>query len=499
MRIITPRGALCAAALVFAAGVAAAGARAGEVTDPSAPHRPGTPLSGAAGDVRLLSAAPVRPELLREGLVPGMVLREWRVVDGADAAPGVVLIGLPAAHPGPDGFPAPEGPAGPEPHAWPAADAPGSPAAPDAGSPESGVEPPRGAGLTPYFAPGEPAPPPGGFTRRAGTAWDSSPVRNGDCSPVCAQRRDECCWPLDCNGRRYGRFDLRAELALAAINDPEEVLGEPIFGPLAASQFDWDALEYGLELGFRLSAAYAVAPQKRLAARFQWFGPMDDGSAQSGGRFAFEPGPDGTGGVSDPVDGVLDLETRLWTGELNYVSEFSCSGCWRWDLLAGLRVLSLEDDARVDFSPNAGIDDFTGPAFIVSETENLFVGVQIGVAAAWDVSPSFVLTGSLKGLAGNVSREARVSDQSIFVGGPHASGSEEDEFVLGAEAELGLLWRVTPRLGVTATYTLLLLDGVLRGYDAMDFTHSTSGAVQARQRTDQLVAHSLFLGLELNL
>ncbi len=472
--------------------------------DPSAPVRPARlPRETPAALAQMSPSAAPGHSLLRDDLQPGTVLREWRVPSGTS---GVMTrqVGLPTVVPVLDEATAHAVSVHPA-AAYPAPgayrdDESNAPPPPPPPLPENGEAPlpeapqPYVVPESPYLAPD--APP---LLRSQQPGWDPSPIRNGDCSPACAQRRDDGCWPLDCNGCRYGRWDLRAEIGFATINDPEEVLGEPIFGPLSADQFDWDALNYGWALDFRAGVTYAMAPQKRLQARAQWFGSFDDSSAQSGGRFAFMPGPTGTGGVSDPVDGVLDSETELWTAEFNYLSEFSCSGCWRWDLIAGLRLLNLEDDARVDFSPNAGIANFTGPAFITSQTDNFFVGLQAGVAANWDLSPTFVLSGSFKGMVGNITREARVSDQSIFVGGPHSSSNDEDEIVLGAEFELGVLWRLTPRLGITATYTFLMLDGVLRGYDAMDFTRSTSGAVQARQETDQLITHSVFVGLNLNI
>ena len=43
------------------------------------------------------------------------------------------------------------------------------------------------------------------------------------------------------------------------------------------------------------------------------------------------------------------------------------------------------------------------------------------------------------------------------------------------------------------------LDDVVRAHEAMDFSKSNSGAVQATQNTDQLIIHTFFVGFSLDL
>ena len=52
---------------------------------------------------------------------------------------------------------------------------------------------------------------------------------------------------------------------------------------------------------------------------------------------------------------------------------------------------------------------------------------------------------------------------------------------------------------VTGSYTLLFLDSVVRAQDALDFTQAATGAVQARQKTDSMLVHAVFLGVVLSL
>ena len=50
-------------------------------------------------------------------------------------------------------------------------------------------------------------------------------------------------------------------------------------------------------------------------------------------------------------------------------------------------------------------------------------------------------------------------------------------------------------LAFTLGYNLLFLDNVQRANDAMDFSASTSGAVQARNEVDQLLWHGVYAGI----
>ena len=162
------------------------------------------------------------------------------------------------------------------------------------------------------------------------------------------------------------------------------------------------------------------------------------------------------------------------------------------------RYLQLNELSTVDFS-QPPLPQFAGPSFVNSDVENLFVGLQVGAMFHWDIHPCFELNALLKAMGGNINRKIEVTDRSIFAGGPHSASSEDDEIVFGAEVELGFKWRIHRRWAITGGYNLQFLDGVVRAYDAMDFSHSNSGAVQARQLTDQMLIHSVFLGLNLNL
>ena len=80
-----------------------------------------------------------------------------------------------------------------------------------------------------------------------------------DCSPDCGQRRDDCCWPIDDCGKRYGCTTLTLEGSFGLLNDPEGVLGTPAFG--YPNQFQWDEVDYEGSIGGRITLEHAMAPQ----------------------------------------------------------------------------------------------------------------------------------------------------------------------------------------------------------------------------------------------
>jgi hypothetical protein len=320
------------------------------------------------------------------------------------------------------------------------------------------------------------------------------------CAPLpCFQLRDECGWPADCNGCPLGRFEIALQGTYTFITDPEHAFGLDTFFP---NQLRWDTLDYDGEFGGRVALRYAMTPCDRIEARGAYLGEFSDSTRQTG-VFGFSPFgvpppiPAVAPGVAGPFTADFEMESTLWTAELNWWSEQICDGRWRLDTVVGARVISYEEDADArNFAPafNPG---FPGAPFIRSETENLFIGIQAGGQAHWDIAQTFELNASFKAMLGNINRESVVSDNSIFSGGPHTGTLEEDEIVWGFEAEAGVRWRLVRWLSIEAGYSLLFLDEVQRANDALNFNASPSGALQAQSLTDQIVAHTLFAGITL--
>ena len=331
----------------------------------------------------------------------------------------------------------------------------------------------------------------------AGPALEMRPMA-ADCRPACGQRRDACCWPVDCRGCRYGRTRVTLEGTFGILNDPEGLLGTPAFG--FAQQFDWAELDYGGSFGGRVTVEHAFMPQTWIQLRGAYYGSWDDDVTRVG-VLGFQPGntfgagiPGGRVGASADVQGTLDSEADLYGGELNYIEEFTCRGCSRWDFLMGFRWLQFNETARADFA-TPPIPLFAGPSSVVSDVENTFLGLQLGARFHYQPSDSLEFLMGFKALAGNLNRQVQINDQNIFAGGAHAASRETDEIVFGADIELGLRWRPVRCIAFTLGYNLLFLDNVTRANDAMDFSYSGSGAVQASDRTDQLLWHGVFAGV----
>lgn len=367
-----------------------------------------------------------------------------------------------------------EPPPPPPPETAPAPEAP----APDAGRRVIEMAPPEAPASAPMAAP-VPCPPP-------------------PCCPdmTCLQKRDECGWPLDNCGRRYGCIDLTVEGMGSWISSPDGQLGETVAGN--TDPLEWNSLEYPVAWGGRGTLAWRYEAQGWLELRGTYWGNPDDDTVESG-FFGATPGASGTGDLSRPVDAAMSTEAEQWGLELNWWNEVVCRHAFRLDAGWGVRYLSFDERAHVDFtSTGPGGFPVADDAFVDSRVENDFFGFQLCVLAHNDFSDCFEGYAGLKAMVGQVNRDVRVTDDSIFAGGAHSAKSSDDEFVMGFDFEVGFKWRFTPRLALTGGYELLMLDNVQRAEDGMDFSKSTTGAVQARQAADQLVTHAFFLGLSIN-
>ncbi len=342
------------------------------------------------------------------------------------------------------------------------------------------------------------APPQAPATAPAPMGVAPCPPPANPCCPDnrCLQKRDECGWPLDTCGNRMGCIDLTLEGMATWISSPDGPLGELVAGN--TDPLEWNHVDYPVAWGGRGTLSWRVEPETRIELRGTYWGNPNDKNAESG-FFGATPGSSGLGDLSQPVDATMKSEAQLWGLEFNGWGEVLCRHAFRLDVGAGFRYVSFDERAHVDFvGTGPGPFPVAPGAFVDSKVTNNFYGGQVGVVAHDDFSDCLEGYAGLKILFGQVSRDIKVTDDSIFAGGPHSSRLKDDEFVLGADFELGFKWHMTPRISLTGGYELFLLDGVQRANDALDFSHSTTGAVQARQSTDQVLAHSLFLGVSFN-
>lgn len=314
----------------------------------------------------------------------------------------------------------------------------------------------------------------------------------------CFQPRDLCGWAVDNCGNRLGQWEITLAGMYASTGSPDGILGEDLF--IAGNHLDWNKVDYPGEFGAFGSISYRFEPQTRVELAGTYYGSPDDSNAQSG-QFAATPGVTGLGDVSRPVDATFTSEAETWSIELNVWTEVSCSGHWRMDAGIGGRYVSFEETAHVDFVTTGPGPFPVADGFVNSNVTNEFYGGQLCFAVHYDAEfgcecPSqWEFGASIKALFGSISRDLTVTDDSIFAGGEHVSSEGDDEFVFGLNFDLTAKWKITPCIAVFAGYDLFFLDNVQRAEDGMDFSNSNSGAVQATQNPDQLVIHSLFLGV----
>lgn len=328
-----------------------------------------------------------------------------------------------------------------------------------------------------------------------------APVVMDDCSckpcgrQPCFHKRDNCGWAVDSCGNRYGPWDITLEGALSSISSPDGILGETLFVP--GNQLSWENIDYDGQFGARLTVSYHYEPESRVELRGTYYG-NPDANDRDAGFFAARPGASGLGDISRPVNASFEADAEMWSIEFNWWTELNCSGHWRWDAGLGFRYVSFDENAQVDFVTTGPGTFPVDNGFVRAEVTNDFIGAQAMVAAHADISDAMEFYGTLKAMFGSIDRKIDVSDVDIFAGGAHRASIDDDEFVFGLDVEIGLKWRLSRCLGLGLGYNMLFLDNVQRAEDSFDFGQSNSGAVQARQATDQLVTHTLFFGVSFN-
>jgi hypothetical protein len=274
------------------------------------------------------------------------------------------------------------------------------------------------------------------------------------------------------------------------VNSPEGTFGLESF---TGNQMNWEGVDYDPTYGGGILIQHALSSCSRIELRGSWLGQVD-ASARTTGQFAFAPP---IPGIAANNSMIVESEAEVITGELNWVRQLG--GCrTRYDLGLGLRATYFEETASANNFATAFNPGFPGAPFVTSTVEEYFIGAQLVTGVHHDVNRCLELSAMFKPALGNLNRNLTVNDNSIFAGGAHTSRSEEDELVFAFEVELSAKWRLNRCIALVAGYRLLFVDDIVRANDAMDFTKSFSGAVQAAHTTDQLFVHTLFAGVNLS-
>jgi len=257
-------------------------------------------------------------------------------------------------------------------------------------------------------------------------------------------------------------------------------------------QMVWDVLGSTEAPGVRLGALYEIDRLNSVEARWTWFTGIERQGRQTG-VFGFSPGDGSPSGVSVSNTATFRSESNVQSIEASW---------WRFlpqvqkvhaNFLLGVRVIRHDEQA----SATDWEDDFGAGSdpFVASDVLNTFLGGQVGIAVFYRAGNRVEFVGILKGLFGAMMRDITVVDQAFFAGGLHTGSIEETDFAFGVDLDLGLRVWVSQRIAITLGYNLLLLDGVVRAHGAMGFSQSATGAVQPIVTKDELVLHSLLLGV----
>jgi len=302
----------------------------------------------------------------------------------------------------------------------------------------------------------------------SGDGWSGdSPARAGGCDGIVAL-------PVVDSRSRYALFDVLAfqrdneAAARSLVND--SVTGDTLLatGDLAAATAIGGRLfvgerstdGWGREAGY--FGVYGMTAADRLAgdANLVMAGPI---SSQ------ILPFGDGDSVRSTWVSTINSAEFNAFLTRINGDSFF--------DLLAGFRYLSLEEQAAMTFTCCS-----TGPtppltsSYAVQSSNNLFGG-QIGTRGrrSWD---RWAVEGWAKaGVFGNVesqSQGALVDPSGVGTVVRTARGSRATETAFVGDINASLIYRLTSVWGIRAGYNLIWIDGVALAPDQWDFGTQTN-------------------------
>jgi hypothetical protein len=265
--------------------------------------------------------------------------------------------------------------------------------------------------------------------------------------------------------------------------------GEPTGRP---DQMIWDILGSTEAPGVRLGALYEVDRKSSVEARWTWFTEIELQGRQTG-VFGFSPGDGNPAGVSSSNTATFRRQSEVFSLEASWWRVLPDIEKAHANFLLGVRAIRLDEEASaVDWEMDFGAGS---DPFVASDVLNTFVGGQVGIAVVYGAGSRVEFVGILKGLFGAMLRDINVTDQAFFAGGLHTGSIEETDFVFGVDLDLGFRVWVSRRVAVSLGYNLLFLDGVVRANGAMSFSQSATGAVQPTVTKDELVLHSVLLGV----
>jgi hypothetical protein len=288
--------------------------------------------------------------------------------------------------------------------------------------------------------------------------------------------------------RRCARIEVQAH-AVRLRPDPQGLLTLDSGTP---GQARWDAVEYGEEVGGRL---VGVVPRdgRELRIALTWWGSWKDERAVSG-TVASTATP---GAPLNITNTDLGLREEAGLGDLDVTSSrtWFCAPSldvrWGW----GGRFLRLTEEAAFLFPTTVPV---ANAAVFQADLASTLVAAEVCAAATLRLGGRLEIETRGALFAGWMRRSARLATVNIQPPPSEPSG-HRDDLGYGAEAEVALRWRATPRWSVSVGYGVLLLGPVSRGHEAYDFSDVATSDLGPRFSDDTLVVHRLFVGLGVDL
>lgn len=275
--------------------------------------------------------------------------------------------------------------------------------------------------------------------------------------------------------------------------------------------FDWSG-------GSQVDVGYRIGPRSWIAATYWWLDPME-----SSGRVT-----DPTGQLNSifdfrsldfsPIESVNDLYNgaraqAVWRSsefhniELNYLNcpVWCPCDCIRVSWLAGARYFYFRDAMLfgtahdyTEFGVSPAYD-----AYYKVKLKNHLIGAQVGFRLDWRATCR--LTAFLAPKVGIYNNHI-TSRQAVYNGlGQYAYRfadgavanirSEENNFAVLTEIDLGLNYQVTPNLSIFGGYRLVSAAGVAVATEQVPYLHDDFRDMREIDSTGHLFLHGAFAGV----
>jgi hypothetical protein len=346
----------------------------------------------------------------------------------------------------------------------------------------------------PDVPPIDPDPDPGG-AKPAAPANDA-PLRATVLREIPVDLASGCCTaPLRrAAGGRRGMWDVTLEGSATIFEDPTGIMG--VTPPAGTPTFNWSENALPLAFGARATVGYRPTACDRLEGRVGYSGQAEESSRQTARQFGFTPTPGGALALSPAAAATLTNQSELWNAELNWWRQLQCNRMWRIEAGAGARWIRYEEEASATdwqglASPNPSLRN---------QATNSLLGAQAVGAFILHCIPRVEVALIAKGIVGSRTRDLQESDASIVTGGPTTDAVlEQTEFGWALEGELAATFRVLPRVGITAAYTILFLPEIARAETTIDFSQTMTGSLQHARATDDALIHAFFLGIRVDI